>query len=131
MTDRPARVPAIVRHYAAYLHARAYITPRISIDANRAELSLDISDKVLVAVFGCRKRTGRYAASKSATVNRPPRSPAASWRRRWPRSSPTSRERPRHWRSAVPRSREPTPRSASGVPRSSGYERHKDATPGL
>jgi hypothetical protein len=55
MPDSPA-VPAIVCHYAAYLNARAHVAPGISVDGNRAELSLGVGEKVLVAVFGCRKK---------------------------------------------------------------------------
>jgi hypothetical protein len=56
MPDSPARVPAMVCHYAAYLRARAHVMPEVSVDGNRAELSLGVGEKVLVAVFGCRKK---------------------------------------------------------------------------
>jgi hypothetical protein len=56
MTDSSACFPAIVCHYAAFLHARAHVRPRISVDKNQAELSLGVGEKVLVAVFGCRKK---------------------------------------------------------------------------
>jgi len=52
----PAHVPAVIGNYAAYLRARAHVTPEISVDGNRAELRLDAGEKVLVAVFGYRKR---------------------------------------------------------------------------
>ena len=45
MPDSPARVPAMVCHYAAYLRARAHVTPWISMDGNRAELSLGVGGK--------------------------------------------------------------------------------------
>jgi hypothetical protein len=56
MPDSPARVPSMVCHYAAYLRARAHVTPEISVDGNRAEVRLGVGDKVLVAIFGCRKK---------------------------------------------------------------------------
>ena len=56
MPDSPARVPSMVCHYAAYLRARAHVTPGVSVDGNRAEVCLGVGDKVLVAVFGCRKK---------------------------------------------------------------------------
>ncbi len=57
MPDSPARVPAMVCHYAAYLRARAHVMPEVSVDGNRAELRLGVGAKVLVAIFGCRKKT--------------------------------------------------------------------------
>jgi hypothetical protein len=57
MPDSPARVPSMVCHYAAYLRARAHVTPEISVDGNRAELRLGVGDKGLVAIFGYRKKT--------------------------------------------------------------------------
>jgi hypothetical protein len=56
MPDSPARVPAMVCHYAAYLRARAHVTPEVSVHGNRAEVCLGVGEKVLVAVFGCRKK---------------------------------------------------------------------------
>jgi hypothetical protein len=56
MPDSPARVPSMVCHYAAYLRARAHVTPGVSVDGNRAEVRLGVGDKVLVAVFACRKK---------------------------------------------------------------------------
>jgi protein involved in polysaccharide export with SLBB domain len=44
----------MVCHYAAYLRARAHVTPEVSVDGNRAEVCLGVGDKVLVTVFGCR-----------------------------------------------------------------------------
>jgi len=56
MPDSPARVPSMVCHYAAYLRARAHVTPEIRVDGNRAEVCLGVGAKVLVAIFGCRKQ---------------------------------------------------------------------------
>jgi hypothetical protein len=56
MPDSPARVPSMVCRYAAYLRARAHVTPGISVDGNRADVRLGVGDKVLVAIFGCRKK---------------------------------------------------------------------------
>ena len=56
MPDSPARVPSMVCHYAAYLRARAHVTPEVSVDGNRAEVRLCIGDKVLVVIFGYRKK---------------------------------------------------------------------------
>jgi len=52
-----ATVPAIVRHYAAYLRAWLHVTPQTSVEGNRAELRLNFGNKMFVAVFGCRKKT--------------------------------------------------------------------------
>lgn len=82
MPDSPARVLAMVYHCAAYLHARAHVTPEISVDQNRAVLHLDVSKGVLVAVFGCRKR-------KRTTGTRA----TAGQRRLGPRTDATLRER--------------------------------------
>ena len=51
MPDSPAPVPAMLCHYAAYLRARAHVTPETSVDGNHAELRLGVGDKMLVAVF--------------------------------------------------------------------------------
>ncbi len=56
MPDSPAPVPSMVCHYAAYLRARPHVTPETSVDGNRAELRLCVGGKMLVAVFGCRKK---------------------------------------------------------------------------
>ncbi|HUY44382.1 MAG TPA: hypothetical protein VMV92_01450 [Streptosporangiaceae bacterium] len=56
MPDSPARVPSMVCHYAAYLRARAHVTPEIRVDGNRAEPRLGVGAKVLVAIFGYRKQ---------------------------------------------------------------------------
>lgn len=95
MTDSPARVPAIVRHHAAYLHARAHVMPGISMNENRAGLSLEIGEKVLVAVFSSRKKNwslrsveirssehtttftrGKLAKAIAALLGHEPRAPA-------------------------------------------------------
>ena len=54
MPDSPARVPTMVSHCAAYLQARAHVTPEISVDGISAEIHLGAGEGVLVAVFGCR-----------------------------------------------------------------------------
>jgi len=56
MPDSPARIPSMICHYAAYLRARAHVTPKVSVDGNRADVCLGVGAKVLVAVFGCRKK---------------------------------------------------------------------------
>lgn len=56
MPDSPARVPSMVCRYAAHLRARAHVTPEISVNQNRAELRLGVGAKVLVAIFGYRKK---------------------------------------------------------------------------
>jgi hypothetical protein len=55
MPDNGAPVPAMVRHYAAYLRAKAHITPETSIDGARAEVRISTGEKMLVLVFGRRK----------------------------------------------------------------------------
>ncbi|HUY50571.1 MAG TPA: hypothetical protein VMV92_33505 [Streptosporangiaceae bacterium] len=56
MPDDPVPVPAMVRHYAAFFRTWAHATPETSVTGNRAELHLSFGSKVLVAVFGCRKK---------------------------------------------------------------------------
>jgi len=55
--DDSAPVPAMVRHYAAYLRAWLHVTPETSVHGNRAELRLNFGKKAFVAVFGCRRKT--------------------------------------------------------------------------
>ena len=117
MPDDSAHVPAMVRHHAAYLRAWLNVTPQTNVDGNRAELRLNFGNKMFVAVFGCRKKPGRCATSRSAEANRPPPSPAANWSRRWPRYSATNHWHPPPRRSAPPPGHEPTPPSANGAPR--------------
>ncbi|HUY48802.1 MAG TPA: hypothetical protein VMV92_24310 [Streptosporangiaceae bacterium] len=57
MPDGPAHVPSMVCHYAVYLRARAHVMPEVSVDGDRAELRLGVGAKVLVAIFGYRKKT--------------------------------------------------------------------------
>jgi hypothetical protein len=114
MPDSPARVPAMVSHCAAYLQARAHATPEISVDGNRAEIHLGVSEGVLVAVFGCRKRNwslrsievrrgeqtttytrGELAEAVAMLLGCEPQAPgplpvSGSW---WPRADATLRER--------------------------------------
>jgi hypothetical protein len=52
-----ASVPAVVCHYAAYLRTWLDVTPETSVSGHRAELRLRLGRKVLVVVFGCRKRS--------------------------------------------------------------------------
>ena len=117
MPDSPARVPSMMCHYVAYLRARAHVTPGVSVDGNRAEVCLGAGDKVLVAVFGCRKQNWSLRSVEVRRGEEAATSPGVSWRRRWPRYSATGRRRLRYWRSAASRGGEPAPRSASGVPR--------------
>ncbi|HUY46275.1 MAG TPA: hypothetical protein VMV92_11190 [Streptosporangiaceae bacterium] len=81
MSDSPA-VPAIVCHYAAYLHARAHAAPGISVDGNRAELSLGAGEKVLVAVFGCRKKNWSLRSVEIRRGEKVTMFTRANWRRR-------------------------------------------------
>ena len=114
MPDSPARVPAMVSHCAAYLQARAHVTPEISVDGNRAEIHLGAGEGVLVAVFGCRKRNwslcsievrrgeqiatftrGELAEAVAALLGHEPPAPgplpvSGAW---WPRADATLRER--------------------------------------
>lgn len=57
MPDDSTRIPAMVCHCAAFFRTWAHATPEISMSGNRAELRLGIGDKVLAAIFGCRKKT--------------------------------------------------------------------------
>ncbi|MGH3155364.1 MAG: hypothetical protein ACRDNF_02130 [Streptosporangiaceae bacterium] len=50
-------VPALVSHYVARLQTWVRVTPETSLTGNRAEVRLRFGEKVLVAVFGCRKKT--------------------------------------------------------------------------
>lgn len=55
--ENGAPVPAMVRHYAAYLQAKAHITPETSVNgATKAEIRISSDEKTLVLVFGCRKK---------------------------------------------------------------------------
>jgi hypothetical protein len=54
--DDSIRIPAMVCHYAAFFRTWAHATPEIGVSGNRAELCLGIGEKVLVAIFGCRKK---------------------------------------------------------------------------
>jgi hypothetical protein len=107
----------MVRHYAAYMRAWLQVTPETSVTGNRAELRLNFGKKMFVAVFGCRKGNWSLChvevrrGEQTATFTR------ASWRRRWPPYSGTSRWHPRPRRSMPPRGRGLTPRCASGAPR--------------
>jgi hypothetical protein len=47
----------MVCHYAAYMRAWLHVTPEISLNGNQAELRLNFGKKMLVAAFGCRKKT--------------------------------------------------------------------------
>jgi hypothetical protein len=96
MPDSPASVPATVCHYAAYLQARAHVTPETSVGGSHAELRLSAGGKMLVAVFGCRKKKwslrsaevrgggeqaaaytrGELAKAMAALLSREPQAPA-------------------------------------------------------
>ncbi len=56
MPDNGVSVPAMIRHYATYLRAKARITPETSIDGGKAEVRISTGEKMLVLVFGCRKK---------------------------------------------------------------------------
>ena len=57
MPDDSARVPAMIGHYAAFFRTWVRVTPEISVTGNQAELLLRFGSKMLVAIFGCRKKT--------------------------------------------------------------------------
>jgi hypothetical protein len=57
VTDESTSVPALVSHYVARLQTWLQMTPETSLNGNRAEVRLRFSDRVFVAVFGCRKKT--------------------------------------------------------------------------
>lgn len=57
MTGESASIPALVAHYAAFLQTWVQVTPETSLNGNLAEVRLRFSDRVFVAVFGCRKKT--------------------------------------------------------------------------
>jgi len=56
MPDDPAAIPAILCHYAAYVRARVHVTPETSVNGNQAELHVRLGRKMLVVIFGCRKK---------------------------------------------------------------------------
>ena len=56
MPDKPAAIPAMVCHYAAYVRARVHETPETWVSGNQAELRVRLGRKMLVAIFGCRKK---------------------------------------------------------------------------
>lgn len=57
MPDTGATMPAMVRHYATYLQARTHITPGTSLNGTtEAEIRISAGEKMLVLVFGCRKK---------------------------------------------------------------------------
>jgi hypothetical protein len=59
MPDKPAPAspqPAIVRHYAAYLQAKAHIAPETHVNGASAELRITTGEKTLVLVFSYRKK---------------------------------------------------------------------------
>jgi len=56
MPDDPAAIPAILCHHAAYVRARVHVPPETSVNGNQAELRLSPPRKMLVAIFGCRKK---------------------------------------------------------------------------
>jgi len=104
----------MVCHYAAHLRARAHITPEVSVDGNRAEVRLGVGDKVLVAIFGSRKKNwslrsievrrgdqitrftrGELAEAVAALLLCEPQAPgplpvSGAW---WPQADATLRER--------------------------------------
>ncbi len=95
MPDDSTRIPAMVCHYAAFFRTWVHATPEISVSGNRAELCLGIGEKVLVAIFGCRKKNwslrsvevrhgeqattfnrGELAQAMAALLGREPQAPA-------------------------------------------------------
>jgi hypothetical protein len=48
-----AQGPALVRNYAAYLRAKAQVTPETTVSGDRAEVRASVGDSVLVLVFRC------------------------------------------------------------------------------
>ena len=56
MPDKSAPVPTVVRHYAAYLQAKAHITPETSINGGKADVRISTGEKALLLVFDFRKK---------------------------------------------------------------------------
>lgn len=56
MPDTSPPLPAIVRHYAAYLRAKAHITPEASVSGGKADVAISIGEKTLVLIFVLRKK---------------------------------------------------------------------------
>jgi hypothetical protein len=53
----PVPIPAMVRHYAAYLQTWVRVTPETSVSGNQAELRLRFGRKIFVLAFRCRKKS--------------------------------------------------------------------------
>jgi len=56
MPDDPAAIPAILCHHAAYVRARVHVPPETWVSGNQSELRVRLGRKMLVAIFGCRKK---------------------------------------------------------------------------
>jgi hypothetical protein len=53
----PVPIPAMIRHYAAYLQTWVRVTPETSVSGNQAEVRLRFGRKVFVLAFACRKKS--------------------------------------------------------------------------
>lgn len=47
MPDTSPSLPAIVRHYAAYLRAKAHLTPHASVSGGKADVAISIGGRVI------------------------------------------------------------------------------------
>jgi len=65
--DGGAPVPAVVSQYAAYLQAKAQVTPEITVNGDRADVRISIGDSAIVLAFRC---PGKEWALHSAEVQR-------------------------------------------------------------
>jgi hypothetical protein len=51
--DGSPQVPAVVSQYAAYLRAKAQVTPEITVNGDRADVRISIGDSAIVLAFRC------------------------------------------------------------------------------
>jgi hypothetical protein len=74
--DNATPLPAMLSHYAAYMRARARVTPQVRMNGHQADVRLNFGTATLVAVFGCRKKTWSlrsiqvHRGERTATFNR-------------------------------------------------------------
>lgn len=64
MPDDSGLVPAMVQHYAAYLRAKAHVTPETSVNSDQADVRICVGDSSLVLLFGCRKNKWSLRSAK-------------------------------------------------------------------
>ena len=65
--DGGAPVPAVVSQYAAYLQAKAQVTPEITVNGNQADVRISTGDSAIVLEFRC---PGKEWTLHSAEVQR-------------------------------------------------------------